>query len=286
MSKPLMERKRRARINEALSQLKALVLATTSAKEEKLPQAKMEKADILEMTVRYLESIQSNRRDTVSTSDNHYKVGYNTCLREIMKFVGSDVIKNFKIKSELLQSLSKYFLAVTLNSEREDVKQETETECEPLSRDHSDDKRIPEINGCRNAATDGHRHNYEKETLPVDRQGKCWVISMTEHGDNSSQSYAPFISFPLAFPDTTHTPPLSIMSSVHICKKPTDTTDALTYNDSHLSSSDGNGTVHNRHSAICEEHISATKSEYSDYCKKRDTSKGDVVFCTSHWRPW
>ena len=48
-SKPLTEKRRRARINYSLSNLKALILDSSSRN------SKLEKADILELTVRYFQ---------------------------------------------------------------------------------------------------------------------------------------------------------------------------------------------------------------------------------------
>ncbi|CAK9291451.1 unnamed protein product [Gordionus sp. m RMFG-2023] len=53
--KPILEKKRRDRINKSLTELKSLILALTN-KEESYG-AKMEKADILEMTADYLKSL-------------------------------------------------------------------------------------------------------------------------------------------------------------------------------------------------------------------------------------
>lgn len=55
-NKPIMEKKRRARINKCLNQLKALILEADS---ERSRHSKLEKADILEMTVRYLQTLRS-----------------------------------------------------------------------------------------------------------------------------------------------------------------------------------------------------------------------------------
>lgn len=83
MRKPLIERKRRERINNCLDQLKETVIGAfrldvsiqprvspqhvnrlTSFKSETAfqQQSKLEKADILEMTVKHLQNIHSNRR--------------------------------------------------------------------------------------------------------------------------------------------------------------------------------------------------------------------------------
>ena len=53
-----MERRRRARINESLNELKSLVLSSLNKDHTKF--SKMEKADVLELTVSYLRSLKSN----------------------------------------------------------------------------------------------------------------------------------------------------------------------------------------------------------------------------------
>lgn len=55
LRKPLMERKRRARINGSLEQLKQTLLQNTVAITQGARPTKIEKADILEMTVRYIQ---------------------------------------------------------------------------------------------------------------------------------------------------------------------------------------------------------------------------------------
>ncbi|KAA0192528.1 hypothetical protein HAZT_HAZT002200 [Hyalella azteca] len=57
--KPLMERKRRERINSSLEQL-ALLLKEAKLVAADKPVAKLEKADILELTVRHLKSVRRN----------------------------------------------------------------------------------------------------------------------------------------------------------------------------------------------------------------------------------
>lgn len=55
--KPLMEKKRRARINDSLEALKDILLKNTVAITHGSRPTKLEKADILEMTVRYLQML-------------------------------------------------------------------------------------------------------------------------------------------------------------------------------------------------------------------------------------
>uniref|UniRef100_A0AAY4BMM4 BHLH domain-containing protein n=1 Tax=Denticeps clupeoides TaxID=299321 RepID=A0AAY4BMM4_9TELE len=55
-SKPLMERRRRARINACLVELRALLLRVHGAQAQR---PRLEKAEVLELTVRHLRSLSS-----------------------------------------------------------------------------------------------------------------------------------------------------------------------------------------------------------------------------------
>lgn len=64
LKKPLMEKRRRARMNECLDQLKHLLLHISPNHRTKL-----EKADILEMTVAYLNQMQQPPSPSTSFGD-------------------------------------------------------------------------------------------------------------------------------------------------------------------------------------------------------------------------
>ncbi|XP_063409469.1 transcription factor HES-5-like [Mytilus trossulus] len=91
INKPLIEKKRRARINNCLSQLKTLVLEATGRNNESAFNSKLEKADILEMTVQYLENIHksstSNRSNITSTITTPYQMGYTVCTGQAARFL-------------------------------------------------------------------------------------------------------------------------------------------------------------------------------------------------------
>ncbi|XP_066493563.1 transcription factor HES-2 [Tiliqua scincoides] len=85
--KPLMEKRRRARINDSLNQLKTLILPligkdVSSAPFRNSRYSKLEKADILEMTVQFLKEFPSPRA-SVSDSSNSYYEGYQACLSQL-----------------------------------------------------------------------------------------------------------------------------------------------------------------------------------------------------------
>ncbi|CAH0382330.1 unnamed protein product [Bemisia tabaci] len=117
--KPLMEKKRRARINESLDELKRLILERKSEDSQNTKPNKLEKADILEMTVRHVQRLHDeleelrrsistspkqptpeemenarnamieNRRGALTAkvapvSRHHYEAGYNECVRQVI----------------------------------------------------------------------------------------------------------------------------------------------------------------------------------------------------------
>jgi len=100
-NKPLLERKRRARINDSLTDLKHLVLASLNKDVSKF--AKMEKVDILDMTVQFLKGrCFENRQEDYS---NVYHKGFNDgnkdILYNIMSMDNIDDLTKRKITSQL-----------------------------------------------------------------------------------------------------------------------------------------------------------------------------------------
>nr|XP_035966101.1 transcription factor HES-4 isoform X2 [Halichoerus grypus] len=84
-SKPVMEKRRRARINESLAQLKTLIL--DAFRKDSSRHSKLEKADILEMTVRHLQSLRRVQVTAALSADpavlGKYRAGFNECLAEL-----------------------------------------------------------------------------------------------------------------------------------------------------------------------------------------------------------
>ncbi|OWF35429.1 Transcription factor HES-1-A [Mizuhopecten yessoensis] len=107
-SKPIMEKRRRARINASLAELKSLLLEVM--KKEGARQNKMEKADILEITVRHLRTLQKQQFSALATSDptliNKYRLGFNECASEVSSFLGSMEGPDTEVRSKLLSHLA------------------------------------------------------------------------------------------------------------------------------------------------------------------------------------
>ncbi|CAG2115998.1 unnamed protein product [Medioppia subpectinata] len=89
-TKPIMEKKRRARINNSLNELKVLILDALNKDPSR--HSKLEKADILEMTVRHLQSVQRQQMASAISTDpsvlNKYRAGFNECATEVGRYIG------------------------------------------------------------------------------------------------------------------------------------------------------------------------------------------------------
>ncbi|KAF7658441.1 hypothetical protein LDENG_00012900 [Lucifuga dentata] len=113
--KPLVEKKRRARINESLQELRTLLADTDF-------HSKMENAEVLEMTVKKVEDILKNRtRETEALNreaSERFAAGYIQCMHEVHMFVSNCPGIDSTVAAELLNHL---------------------LECMPLNEDHLQD---------------------------------------------------------------------------------------------------------------------------------------------------
>ena len=81
----MLERKRRARINRCLDELKELMVTTLQAEGENVN--KLEKADILELTVRHLHKL--SKTTDQDNGQDHFQAGFNQCAMEVTTFLGA-----------------------------------------------------------------------------------------------------------------------------------------------------------------------------------------------------
>ncbi|XP_029301528.1 hairy-related 13 [Cottoperca gobio] len=113
--KPLVEKKRRARINESLQELRTLLEDTDL-------HSKMENAEVLEVTVKKVEDILKNRTQETDTltqeASERFAAGYIQCMHEVHMFVSSCPGIDATVAAELLNHL---------------------LECMPLNEDHLQD---------------------------------------------------------------------------------------------------------------------------------------------------
>lgn len=103
-----MEKRRRARINESLGQLKTLIL--DALKKDSSRHSKLEKADILEMTVKHLRNLQRAQMSAALSSDptvlGKYRAGFNECMNEVTRFLSTCEGVTADVRARLLSHLS------------------------------------------------------------------------------------------------------------------------------------------------------------------------------------
>ncbi|XP_008305152.1 transcription factor HES-5-like isoform X1 [Stegastes partitus] len=87
LRKPLVEKLRRERINSSIEQLKSL-LGPEFLKQQ--PDSKLEKADILEMTVCFLRRLQQRHQAVNTTAVDQ---GYSSCVQEVVNFLSKEEMK-------------------------------------------------------------------------------------------------------------------------------------------------------------------------------------------------
>ena len=88
--KPLLERKRRARINKSLDELKELMMLLSG--EDGETASRLEKADILEVTVKYMRSLKESGCLALTpnvTYSQRFRGGFSSCAAEVSRFLAS-----------------------------------------------------------------------------------------------------------------------------------------------------------------------------------------------------
>merc|ERR1711992_148048 len=102
--KPLIERKRRARINSCLDELKDLMMFALQSEGESI--SKLEKADVLELTVKHLRKLKRQQMLAVNPGldMDRYRAGYTTCATEVSRCLASTGV-DISIGSRLMSHL-------------------------------------------------------------------------------------------------------------------------------------------------------------------------------------
>ncbi|KAM8969732.1 transcription factor HES-2-like [Sarcophilus harrisii] len=86
-----MEKRRRAHINESLSQLKGLILPLIG--KDSSHYSKLEKADILEMMGRFLQELPTSHGPVAPTLADSYREGYWACLSRLTRVLPSWTVR-------------------------------------------------------------------------------------------------------------------------------------------------------------------------------------------------
>lgn len=107
-NKPIMEKRRRARINNCLNELKTLIL--DAMKKDPARHSKLEKADILEMTVKHLQNLQNQQVAMSAAQDpssiTKFRAGFAECAAEVGKFPGIEPITKRRLIQHLTNCLN------------------------------------------------------------------------------------------------------------------------------------------------------------------------------------
>ncbi|XP_062843197.1 transcription factor HES-5-like [Trichomycterus rosablanca] len=100
LRKPMVEKMRRDRINSSIDQLKSL-LAPQFLNQQ--PDSRMEKGDILEMTVSFMK--QHQQQSALSTSSAAVHQGFSRCVHELVHFLSKEEVnkQNTESHRKLLQ---------------------------------------------------------------------------------------------------------------------------------------------------------------------------------------
>lgn len=90
-TKPIMEKRRRARINNSLNELKNLILDYNKTKDSARHNNKLEKADILEMAVRHVQMLHRQMAAQRAAADpnvaDKFRAGYLECASEVSRYL-------------------------------------------------------------------------------------------------------------------------------------------------------------------------------------------------------
>merc|ERR1719244_1906915 len=107
--KPMLERKRRARINACLDELKELMVFALQTEGESI--SKLEKADVLELTVSHLRKLK--RQQMLSLNPgldlDRFHAGYTACATEVgrcLASTGVDITVGSRLMSHLGHKLN------------------------------------------------------------------------------------------------------------------------------------------------------------------------------------
>ncbi|XP_036917975.1 transcription factor HES-2 [Sturnira hondurensis] len=124
--KPLLEKRRRARVNESLRQLKGIILPLLGR--ESSSHSKLEKADILEMTVRFLRELPASFcPEAAPTPSDSYLDGYRACLALLTRVLPASRVLEPALSARLLEHLRRRAAGATRDG------QNTTASCRPSS---------------------------------------------------------------------------------------------------------------------------------------------------------
>ncbi|XP_013780648.1 protein hairy-like [Limulus polyphemus] len=113
-AKPLVEKRRRARFNQSLEELKKLV--SEALNRDPARRSKLEKADVLELTVRYLQSLQRQHMTAALATDpavlRKFRSGFNDCASEVRRYLRRIKDVDHALRQRLLRHLGSCMISL------------------------------------------------------------------------------------------------------------------------------------------------------------------------------
>merc|ERR1712109_80069 len=115
--KPLLERKRRARINKCLDELKDLMVYALQSEGESI--TKLEKADVLELTVNHMRKLkrQQQLQANPSLDMDRYRAGFTAWASEDSRFMASMPGVNITMGTHLMGHLGSSIQTLESNNQ-------------------------------------------------------------------------------------------------------------------------------------------------------------------------
>merc|ERR1711936_1350680 len=103
--KPLIEKKRRARINSCLDELKDLMVFALQTEGESI--SKLEKADVLELTVNHLRKLKRQQMLSLNPAldVDRFHAGYSACAAEVGRVLASQPGVEVTVGARLMAQL-------------------------------------------------------------------------------------------------------------------------------------------------------------------------------------
>ncbi|KAK3536232.1 hypothetical protein QTP86_000144 [Hemibagrus guttatus] len=135
LRKPMVEKMRRDRINSSIEQLKSLLVPEFLNQQ---PDSKLEKADILEMTISFLR--QQNQQPAFSSSSAAVNQGFSRYVHDIVHFLSKEEVKT-QSQRKLLNHFQNLQPSSDENRRESVLVQLSSTEQQIISKEKSSAKR-------------------------------------------------------------------------------------------------------------------------------------------------
>lgn len=166
--KPLLERKRRARINRCLDELKDLMISALAMDEENV--TKLEKADILEITVAHLQKLKRKKQLCSSPvlEADRFRAGYTNCAKEVSRVLASTPGVDIHLGTKLMTHLG-----CQLN----DMDNFSSRTPEPV---HHQEPLMVNVGPSSNVSEESFHREYQMPMTPPSSRGSPSPINVTD----------------------------------------------------------------------------------------------------------